>query len=119
MKDQNDALELPDNQTDNTEENNLPGYPAYPENEDIYKKYMEEEELNPEDTSKTKDPNSTNKIRQNDLDSEQSERDLDIPGSEGDDYQEVIGSEDEENNYYSLGGDDNSDLEEDQGENNL
>jgi hypothetical protein len=34
-----------------------------------------------------------------------------------DDHQEDIGSEDEENNYYSLGGDDNSDLEEDQGEN--
>lgn len=31
--------------------------------------------------------------------------DLDIPGSELDDQMENIGSEDEENNYYSLGGD--------------
>lgn len=31
--------------------------------------------------------------------------DLDVPGAELDDKQERIGSEDEENNYYSLGGD--------------
>ena len=31
--------------------------------------------------------------------------DLDIPGAELDDDDEIIGSEDEENNYYSLGGD--------------
>jgi len=31
--------------------------------------------------------------------------DLDIPGTELDDENEKIGSEDEENNYYSLGGD--------------
>ncbi|WP_276372580.1 hypothetical protein [Chryseolinea sp. H1M3-3] len=39
--------------------------------------------------------------------------DLDIPGSEQDDAQEEIGSEDEENNSYSLGGDNHEDLEED------
>jgi hypothetical protein len=37
--------------------------------------------------------------------------DLDIPGSELDDAQEGIGSEDEENNHYSLGSEDNEDLE--------
>ncbi len=37
--------------------------------------------------------------------------DLDVPGSEGDDGNESIGEEDEENNYYSLGGDDKSDIE--------
>jgi hypothetical protein len=31
--------------------------------------------------------------------------DLDVPGTELDDDSEAIGSEDEENNYYSLGGD--------------
>lgn len=31
--------------------------------------------------------------------------DLDVPGSEDDDKNEEIGSEDEENNFYSLGGD--------------
>jgi len=34
--------------------------------------------------------------------------DLDVPGSEEDDANEDIGEEDEENNPYSLGGDDNS-----------
>ena len=38
---------------------------------------------------------------------------LDVPGSELDDESEKSGNEDEENNYYSLGGDDHSDLDED------
>ena len=37
---------------------------------------------------------------------------LDVPGSELDDEQEDIGSEDEENNYYSIGGDEHNNLEE-------
>lgn len=41
-----------------------------------------------------------------------SAHDLDIPGSELDDEQEEVGSEDEENNSYSLGGDNHEDLEE-------
>src|SRR5947209_9579478 len=39
--------------------------------------------------------------------------DLDIPGSELDDDNEAIGEEDEENNYYSLGGDRHEAQEED------
>lgn len=39
--------------------------------------------------------------------------DLDVPGSETDDGNENIGEEDEENNYYSLGGDRHENLEED------
>lgn len=39
---------------------------------------------------------------------------LDVPGSELDDDNEIIGEEDEENNYYSLGGENHEDLEEDQ-----
>ena len=39
---------------------------------------------------------------------------LDIPGAELDDENEEIGEEDEENNYYSLGGDRHENLEEDQ-----
>ena len=38
---------------------------------------------------------------------------LDIPGSELDDANESIGEEDEENNYYSLGGDRHEGQEED------
>ncbi|HKO79569.1 MAG TPA: hypothetical protein VJU78_04200 [Chitinophagaceae bacterium] len=37
---------------------------------------------------------------------------LDVPGAELDDANEEIGEEDEENNYYSLGGDNHDDLEE-------
>ena len=39
--------------------------------------------------------------------------DLDVPGAEDDDSNEDIGEEDEENNYYSLGGDAHENLEED------
>lgn len=39
--------------------------------------------------------------------------DLDVPGSELDDDSESIGEEDEENNYYSLGGDRHESQEED------
>jgi hypothetical protein len=40
-------------------------------------------------------------------------KDIDIPGSELDDAGEAIGSEDEENNGYSIGGDAHDNLEED------
>lgn len=40
--------------------------------------------------------------------------DMDVPGSEDDDANEAIGEEDEENNYYSLGNDDNDNLDTDQ-----
>ena len=42
------------------------------------------------------------KARVDDLPNEQ---DLDVPGSDLDDLDEAMGEEDEENNYYSLGGD--------------
>jgi hypothetical protein len=44
---------------------------------------------------------------------EDMDTDLDIPGSELDDDNEAIGEEDEENNYYSLGGDRHESQEED------
>jgi len=40
-------------------------------------------------------------------------KDLDVPGSEIDDRDEMNGDEDEENNLYSLGGENHEDLEED------
>lgn len=36
---------------------------------------------------------------------------LDVPGADLDDADEFVGEEDEENNYYSLGGEDNENLE--------
>jgi hypothetical protein len=47
------------------------------------------------------------------ISTEDLETDLDIPGSELDDDNESIGEEDEENNYYSLGGDRHENQEED------
>ena len=94
---------------------NQKGYPLYDESEDIYEKFEEESDINPANISKEKDSNSTNVLRQEELDRKRKigGKDLDVPGSELDDEQEDIGSEDEENNYYSLGGDDHNDLEED------
>ena len=96
----------------------LPGYPLYPAGEDIFRKYKEEENINPEDISKTKELNEnehSGKNNEKDFIEDQSGSDLDVPGSELDDEQEKIGSEDEENNYYSLGGDGHTDLDEDKG----
>ena len=67
--------------------------PIYDEADDIYSK---EEEVSIEDGEIDITP----------------EGDLDIPGSELDDADENIGEEDEENNFYSIGGDNHNDLEE-------
>jgi hypothetical protein len=118
-----EKIKLPENQTEKDADSQFPGYPVYPEGEDIYLRSVEEKNINPEDISKRKD-SIDNHIERTDaiIDTEIKEGlnvkdldDLDIPGSELDDEQENIGSEDEENNYYSLGGDDHNDLDEDNG----
>jgi hypothetical protein len=96
----------------------LPGYPLYPVSDDIFNKSKEEGNINPEDISKTKessDNSKAGKSNEKDFVEDQSGSDLDVPGSELDDEQEKNGSEDEENNYYSLGGDGHNDLDEDKG----
>lgn len=90
----------------------FPGYPAHPASEDIYNN-EKETDLDPETLHKKnviKDHDAPNhKSNMKDMSGE----DLDIPGAELDDVQENIGSEDEENNFYSLGGDDKEAQEED------
>jgi len=106
-------------QESNTDSDHLPGYPAYPESEDIYENDRKEEDVNPEDVFKKKEISKKYKTEGNpdmELENEFSGDDLDIPGAELDDDMETIGSEDEENNYYSLGGDNHDNLDEDQGE---
>ena len=91
----------------------------YPASEDIYNRSKKEEDVDPEDTNKLKTPNEMDETEQpNEKDFEENETgsDLDIPGAELDDQAEDIGSEDEENNYYSIGGDNHNDLEEEKGE---
>ena len=92
--------------TEKTGESEKFPLPVYSEDEDIYsreeKSQFDEEGITNSGNSKTKD--------------KKEEIDLDVPGSELDDDQEAIGEEDEENNYYSLGGEDHNDLEEDKEE---
>jgi len=65
----------------NDSKNEIQGYPIYPSSEDIYSNAQEEEDVNPED------PSGAQKSSE-----EVSGNDLDIPGSELDDEQEMIGS---------------------------
>jgi len=90
-----------DRKRDIGEEKKLVGYPLYPASEDVYGQPNPD---NPELKRITKKNGDVTGI------------DLDVPGAELDDDQENIGNEDEENNYYSLGGDDHNDLDEDNGE---
>ena len=83
---------------------NLEGYPHFPDKEDIYKKGQKVE---------------NEVVFGNDIMGDDSgilDTKLDVPGSELDDNREFVGSEDEENNYYSIGGERHDDLEEDKAE---
>jgi hypothetical protein len=74
-----------------------------------------EADVTAEDLRLLNDDSPTAELDNTDLDGEplnevydttlQPGNDLDVPGSEADDANEQIGEEDEENNYYSLGGD--------------
>ena len=98
--------------TENTAET-FPGYPIYPPIEDIYAQYKEETEIDPEDISKKKSDDYSGVTKnEKTFDDDKSGDDLDVPGAELDDDQEMIGNEDEENNHYSIGGDNHKDLEE-------
>lgn len=94
------------------QEETFPGYPHYPASEDIYNQ-EEEVDLDPDNLSENKKiedkPGAWN---EKDFMEDRTGEDLDVPGAEADDVQEELGSEDEENNYYSLGGDRHKNLEE-------
>lgn len=78
----------------------------YPPKEDIYNR-EKIEDIDP-DTGKIKEPIDPEKMEgwnEKDFRREKTGDDLDVPGAELDDQQEEVGSEDEENNYYSLGAD--------------
>ena len=118
----------------------IPRYPVNPESEDIYRNSIEEQDVDPEDTTKTKRRNEAERIVNEDPDDfdadvpskepirkkkigkknekdfadDVSGDDLDVPGL--DDEEKINGEEDEENDYYSLGGDDHNDLDEDRGD---
>jgi hypothetical protein len=89
----------------------FPGYPTYPASEDIMNQ-GEQEDLDVENV--TRNVQLNNELAKNKDDLPEEERKLDIPGAELDNEGEDIGEEDEENNFYSLGGDRHEDLEDDQ-----
>jgi hypothetical protein len=94
----------------------FPGYPSYGSSEDIYSRQREEPDLDPENPKQVKAPNEKpDTMNEKNFNQDVSGSDLDIPGTEMDDVQEAIGSEDEENNHYSLGGDNHESQEENTG----
>lgn len=116
MKKKDNDTQQPNHRVDGEKETNPPGYPLYPPSEDIYNQNEQEPNRDSEDFSKRKTFNKRDleeTRNEKDFNEDPSGSDLDIPGSELDDAQENVGSEDEENNYYSIGGDNHNDLEED------
>ena len=94
----------PKNNPENEKEQDLPGYPIYPEDEDIYAQTKEEADLDPENPTHKKAPNADPEAwNEKNFKDDVTGGDLDIPGNEDDEDEENAGSEDEENNFYSLG----------------
>ncbi|MCF6401889.1 hypothetical protein L3C95_03330 [Chitinophaga filiformis] len=101
-----------DKKSRSKEDEKFPGYPAYPANEDITYR-GEQEDLDVEKVTRSSRINNELARESSGNPAEQEgEEGLDVPGSDLDDENERIGEEDEENNYYSLGGDRHEDLEE-------
>jgi hypothetical protein len=115
MKAEEQHKDVANRHIDNTDEEHLEGYPLYPPDEDIYNRLIEDNEVNLDEISNTKELVSQPGTNKN-LKIPEPLSPLDIPGAELDDPEELIGSEDEENNYYSLGGDNHENLEEDNGD---
>jgi len=112
-------MSKPGPKKDNPENNDKEGYPLYPPNEDIYHKSCEVKDIDPEDVLDNKTPTpipETDEDEIKELGEDVIGSDLDVPGADLDDEQEDIGNEDEENNYYSIGGDNHTDLDENEEE---
>ncbi|HSZ72521.1 MAG TPA: hypothetical protein VK750_07570 [Cytophagaceae bacterium] len=91
------------------EETEFPGYPLYPANEDIYHQAIKETTVHPGEERDAEEDLRVARWNEKGLEESYTGEDLDVPGSELDDDNESIGEEDEENNYYSLGGDNHDD----------
>jgi hypothetical protein len=76
---------------------------TYPASEDIYARKTKADGINPDDNSEITEPNEEDDVmNEKSYDDELTGDDLDIPEAEEDNSQQANGSEDEENNYYSL-----------------
>jgi hypothetical protein len=105
------------NTINNQEDEDSSTYPLYPETNDIYNKEKKVGELGMDNNVKIIDPSSKlNDWHDMEFNPDSKKHILDVPGAELDDEDEKIGEEDEENNYYSIGGDNHNNLEEDKGD---
>ena len=104
----------PEQKRSSQDEDQFPGYPHYPAKEDIFNPGNDEDKI-PLDTTGENLPGEISPVPPSGQRKSRSD-DLDIPGSELDDENESIGEEDEENNYYSIGGDRHENLEDDPNE---
>ena len=117
MKNNTDYKNAIDEKDNLLDKNISDGGTVYPDSEDIYKQSKEEINTDPEDISKIKRMKILKyKLNKLNYAEGKSGEDLDVPGAELDNAMEEIGSEDEENNFYSLGGDNHNNLEEDNGQ---
>ncbi|MFV8373660.1 hypothetical protein [Flavobacterium sp. LB2P74] len=119
MNNRNDKLNFDKRKPGKKDKSLVPDSLLYPPSEDIYNQFHKEMEIDPEDVSKKKSPveiNNIRKLNEKNFEEDVSGGDLDIPGSELDDEMENSGNEDEENNHYSIGGDNHSNLEENSGD---
>ena len=108
-KEQTDKPQAPSmEEQEQKRDKTFPGYPTYPAKEDIMNQ-GEKEDLDVENITRSGRGHKPAKDRPVPDEAE----DLDVPGAELDNNEEEIGREDEENNFYSLGGDRHEDLEED------
>ena len=88
---------------------------VYPASDDIYNTFRKVDENNPEEVTTLKEGSETYTDEAGNTENSKNDligSNLDVPGSELDDQQENAGNEDEENNYYSRGGDNHIELEE-------
>ncbi len=98
-------------------EHDFEGYPVHPPSEDIYNNGQVDPEIDPEDVKNSKTPlvlEDDDSLKELNFANGKMTDDLDIPGAELDDEDELVGEEDEENNSYSLGGDEHNNLDETQ-----
>jgi hypothetical protein len=95
------------------EKKDIPDALKYPAEEDIYNKGIRaENKIVDENTDFETGYKGPDSIEELNFRKNHKTSGLDVPGAELDDISEEIGEEDEENNYYSLGGDNHENLEE-------
>jgi len=91
----------------------IPEELKYPPEEDIYSKGIRAGNTAiEEDTNFETGYKGASEIEELNFRKKHENAELDVPGAEQDDIAEDVGAEDEENNYYSLGGDNHENLEE-------